>query len=264
MRTLVFAAIVLAGFNNTAQALEIHSDHWIYGMPEASDQNDLIFRHDYVLSNNPDTKFADWVAYKLTPRLVWGGPDLDRNWRADPYLAEDETLEPKPKTKDDYKKAHDEPLEFDRGHMAPLASFKGSVYAREVNYYSNITPQAAALNRGPWLGVEDQVRKYVCSGRNVWVITGTLYEKAMDPLPKADEPHTVPSGFWKIVATKKDVVGFIMEQTEARNTDPKTLAKSVAEIETRSGLNLMPDLSDKTGNDPGWLFDVTETCLSRF
>lgn len=81
--------------------LEIHSDHWIggypLGMPES---NDLIIRRIYALSNNDETKFADWVAYKLTPIEVTGTLDLHRKWRADPMLAKNETLEPSP---DDYK-----------------------------------------------------------------------------------------------------------------------------------------------------------------
>ncbi|MCP4991762.1 MAG: hypothetical protein GY928_38590 [Colwellia sp.] len=33
----------------------------------------------------------------------------------------------------------------------------------------------------------------------IFVITGTLYEKDMPMLPGADEPHKIPSGYWKII-----------------------------------------------------------------
>ena len=85
-------------------------------------------------------------------------------------------------------KAHDS-LDTDRGHQAPLASFKGSRYASQVNYLSNITPQKSDLNQGAWKDLEDQVRDIVRTGRTVYVMTGTLYETDIGELPFADEDH---------------------------------------------------------------------------
>lgn len=34
----------------------------------------------------------------------------------------------------------------------------------------------------------------------VYGITGPLYEQIIPQLPGADEPHVVPSGYWKILA----------------------------------------------------------------
>ncbi|WP_085905920.1 DNA/RNA non-specific endonuclease [Kiloniella majae] len=244
MRTLLTLTILLS--STSVSALEIHSDHWLYGIPEGlSESNDLIIRRPYALSNNDDTKFADWVAYQLTPREVWTEPDLVRKWRPDPFLDADERLEPGKKAKDDYHKASKvEGFKFDRGHLAPLASFKGSVYASDVNYYSNITPQAAALNQGPWRILEEKVRTYVLKGNAVWVQTGPLYEIEMAPLPGADETHKVPSGFWKIIQTKDGKsASFIMEQTAERSAPVPSFAVSIDEIEQRSGLDINP-LSD--------------------
>ncbi len=79
--------------------IEIHSNHWIHGVPLGTPvTNDLIIRDSYALSSNDQTKFADWVAYRLSPREVAGTVDLDRDWRADPFLNEAETLEPSPRT----------------------------------------------------------------------------------------------------------------------------------------------------------------------
>ena len=41
----------------------------------------------------------------------------------------------------------------DRGHQAPLATFKGKNW-QETNYTTNITPQKPQLNRGVWLDLE--------------------------------------------------------------------------------------------------------------
>jgi endonuclease G, mitochondrial len=53
---------------------------------------------------------------------------------------------------------------YQRGHRAPLASFKGADAARKLNYLANITPQTANLNAGPWARLEeagrDKVRRW--------------------------------------------------------------------------------------------------------
>jgi len=239
------AVILLLSFYSTsvaAEPMEIHSKHWLYGYPVGTPvTNDLIIRDSYALSSNDTTKLADWVAYRLTPQEVMGKLDLNRVWRADPWLGEGETLEAGSST-DDYKDASKEPLAFDRGHLAPLGSFKGSRSASEVNYYSNIAPQAKNLNRGPWLKLEEAVRQYVKKGNTVWVLTGPLYESQMDPLPKTDEDHRVPSGFWKVVmaleAGDRKVAAFIMPQTAERRAKLEGFIVTLGDVETRSGFDL--------------------------
>ena len=116
---------------------EIFCKHFLYGYPSgAPASNDLIIRDCYALSNSDTTKFADWVCCYLTCHEVDGDLDLERVWRNDPWLDPSETLEAKPTSQDDYRGQK----EYDWGHLAPLASFKGSRFASQVNYYSNIVP----------------------------------------------------------------------------------------------------------------------------
>ncbi len=76
--------------------------HTLYGMPlGAPETNKLIARPIYCMSNNSDTKFADWVAYRIDAQTVSGSSKTKRNWMADPVLPENETLEP-----EDYKGAN--------------------------------------------------------------------------------------------------------------------------------------------------------------
>jgi endonuclease G len=154
----------------------VQSKHWVYGMPQGTpSSNVLIIRDIYALSSNDKTKFADWVAYRLTPYEVIGTLDLERKWRADPWLQKEETLEPN--RPDDYKGANAKPFEYDRGHQAPLAAFKGSRYASQANYFSNITPQKKELNQGPWRILEAKVRALVKKGNTLWIMTGPLYRR---------------------------------------------------------------------------------------
>lgn len=232
---------------------EIHCKHFVYGYPlGVPATNDLIIRDCYALSSNDTTKFADWVCYKLTPHETEGILDLERDWHDDPWLHHSERLEGESKATDDYRGAWSQ-LKYDRGHMAPLASFKGSRYASQVNYYSNITPQKSDLNQGPWKELENKIRGLVKKYLEVWVMTGPLYESQMPSLPKCDEPHTVPSGFWKIVVVKDSgttrVAGFIMRQDTERDSEIKSHLVKVREIETRTGLDFLWELSEGKQND---------------
>ncbi len=57
--------------------------HYAYGKPEGtSATNDLIVREIYALSSNDDTKFADWVAYRLDRDTVFGNANTSRNYTA--------------------------------------------------------------------------------------------------------------------------------------------------------------------------------------
>lgn len=224
---------------------EIHCKHFFYGYPFGAQQsNDLIIRDIYALSNNDETKFADWVAYKLTMHEVDGELTIERAWKSDPWLDENETLET---SSDDYERANKK-LKTDRGHQAPLASFKGSRYASQTNYLSNITPQKAALNQGPWKKLEDKVRDIVFHCNEVYVMTGPLFEREMNTLPESDEPHKVPSGYWKIICTEVsdaiNIAGFIFDQETPRRDKVIDHLETIDEIEQRSGLDFLWLLED--------------------
>jgi len=250
LATLVVAVVLPAVLPEQLAAQEIHSEHFYYGMPEgAPEENDLIIRDLYALSANGTTRFADLVAYRLTPAEVWGDLDLEREWRADPWLDEEERLEPS--GPDDYGGAYRD-YRYDRGHLAPLGSFVGSPAASSVNYYSNIVPQTAQLNRGPWRILEETVRDLVLQYHEVFVLAGTLYDgPAMPALPEADEAHTVPTGFWKVVVVPalgdRGVGAYIMPQQGFTAGDPGAFLESVDDIEGRSGLELFP-----RPTSPGW------------
>jgi endonuclease G len=232
---------------NTQDLQEIHCKHFIYGIPLGTPaSNDLIIRDIYAMSTNDSTKFADWVAYRLDPETVVGDVETKRVWKADPWLAEEETLEP-----EDYKGAH-KALKTDRGHQAPLASFKGTKYWQETNYLSNITPQKSDLNQGPWRILEERVRSFVKAGHVVYVLVGPLYEKEMPKLPGSDEEHKIPSGYWKIIvyqAKQADpsalqTAAFIFPQETPRNAVISNYLVTIDQVEKLSGLDFLWELRD--------------------
>ncbi len=244
--TNVFLLAILTAIGQNRP--EIHCKHFFMGYPfGAPETNDLIIQDAYALSSNDDAKFADWVAYRLTIHEVDGDIGLDRNWKTESWLDKDETLE-----SSDYtgaNAAHD----YERGHQAPLGSFKRSVYASQTNHLSNITPQKSDLNQGPWKELEASVRELVMDGNTVYVMTGPLYERAMPALPKADEPHKVPSGYWKVVivptgSSSFEHAAFIMDQNSGRKDKVSTKMVTIDAVEQRSGLDLLWELDDATEN----------------
>ena len=97
----------------------------------------------------------------------------------------------------------------------------------------------------------------------VYVVTGPLYERDMPPLPKADESHRVPSGYWKIVAIETDgdikIAAFIFDQdTDSRaNYCSEEFVIDVQTVEDKAGLNffhgLEPEQQDRLESGPATL-----------
>ena len=86
----------------------------------------------------------------------------------------------------------------------------------------------------------------------VYVMTGTLYEQAMPPLPQANETHLVPSGYWKVVATQDGstirVAAFIFGQNTPSGTDICDHLVTVRAVEQRNGLNFFHALGTTQQN----------------
>ena len=219
------------------RAGEMHIVHCLGGCPTgAPSTNDLVVREIFTLSSNDTTKLADWVAYRVTRKTISVSDSLERSWKADPFLADNETLE-----KGDYSKASKK-HHYDKGHQAPLASFAGTVFWRATNYLSNVTPQKKDLNRGPWKHLESAVRHAAYHLRQLYVVTGPLYDgMEMQRLPEADEQHVVPTGYWKVIATKGGrTTAFIFDQNTPRNAAYCAGRAPLSDVEIRADLDLFP------------------------
>ncbi|HRZ27783.1 MAG TPA: DNA/RNA non-specific endonuclease [Spirochaetota bacterium] len=225
---------------------EIHCKHFILGYPTGTPaSNDLIIRDIYALSSNDETKFADWVAYRLDKTTVTGAARTSRQWKRDPWLDPDETLVPA-----EYEEAPEQ-LKVDRGHQAPLASFKGTSCWHETNYLSNITPQKSSLNQGPWQKIEDIERKLTGKFEYVYVMTGPLYKRTMPALPGTAKKHRIPSGYWKIIIITDDESGklmyasFIFDQDSDRADYALDHLVTIETIEKESGLDFLREIEDE-------------------
>jgi endonuclease G, mitochondrial len=221
-------------------SFDLYAANCIYGCPTGI-SGQIVERSIYTLNNNSTSKFANWAAYHVTPSTI-DGPSRTRTWRADPSIGSANTLEPA-----DYDNAA-ATLGTDRGHQVPLASFSNTAEWQALNYLSNITPQAANLNQGPWERLENAERTYVRSkAKDLYVVTGPLNEHFFGTLPKADEFHIIPSAYFKVViqvtGTTVKAAAFIMNQSSGRNDNFCGKEVTIDEVELRTGLNIMPSLS---------------------
>lgn len=235
IRALVLAVVALPSAA-VADDAELHTFHCLHGCPVgAPATNDTVVREIYTLSSNDLTKMADWVAYRVTKESI--GISGDREWRADPWLGADETLNPPA-----YDAASDT-LHIDRGHQAPLASFSGTPSAADTNVLSNITPQSSALNQGPWVRLENRERELAKRlAVPVYVLTGPLYERMMRTLPNGGDYQRVPSGYWKVVALADGrATAFVFDQSDPRIRDVCTARVTIRHVELRSRLRLFPE-----------------------
>lgn len=258
-----FFVFAICCLSMNAYAKEIYVAHCMYGgcPTGAPEENDLVIREIYALSNNGKTKFADWVAYRVTRETIGSSNSLERLWKNDDLLHPDNTLEGEKKDskqgKDDYKLANKK-IGTDRGHQAPLAAFAGTHFWRATNFISNITPQKSGLNQGPWKRLEEAVRDAAYELGDVYVVTGPLFDPDGNQmnLPKADEEHRVPTGYFKVIAYKigKKLVALIFDQNAEKNMNYCEGIVSLTEVESNSGLTIFPlatDLSDDLRSNLG-------------
>ena len=140
------------------------------------------------------------------------------------------------------------PIEWPEGH--PYAVVATAFHGGAVLGTMAAEDEAWEIyDQGPWTKLETAVRELVQTAETVSVITGPLYEQNRPGLPNADETHTVPSGYWKIVAIgdpgnqdSVSAVAFIMDQDTPRNADFTDHIESIEEVQQRSGLDFFWEL----------------------
>ncbi|NQY43958.1 MAG: DNA/RNA non-specific endonuclease [Legionellales bacterium] len=204
--------------------------------PAKNNSNNIIIDHGIItLSYNIETKFSDWVAYRVNKNNLHG-KTKQRNWQQDPMLPEEYALHPK-----DFYRLSSPPLHCDRGHQAPLASFSNNPNWYKTNYVSNITPQKSKLNRGIWAKLESKVRKLATSYETIFVLTGPYYEKQYKlQLPYASKPHKIPAGYWKIIINNTTnpirVSAFLFPQEPINNDTYCHYLTNISNITTKTDL----------------------------
>ncbi|GIV54612.1 MAG: hypothetical protein KatS3mg039_1130 [Candidatus Kapaibacterium sp.] len=144
--------------------------HVALGVPtDATPDNDVLLRRtQYVLSYNPTTRCANWVAWNQSAWWYGSAPRYRGQFLPDPLLPP----EFQPVLHRDYVGSG-----FDRGHLVRSEERTRSASDNRTTFYTtNILPQYHALNAGPWLRLEEYV-EHLCkqNSRELFIIAGPIY-----------------------------------------------------------------------------------------
>ncbi len=245
--TRVAAAGTTALYGNNAE----------FGEPTDADPSDdfIVRRDQFTLSFSPLRNTPNWVAYDLDATHI-GAEDRCDCFTYDPALPAAFTRY----TTADYTGSgafHGYPI--DRGHL--VRSFDrttGSLDNAYTFYFSNIIPQAADLNQGPWAAFESYLGDLArFQNREVYIITGVAGSKGT---LKDLGVITIPARVWKVAVIMPRDQGLAQVQTYTdvqviavnmpndhgvRNVSWQTYQTTVDAIEALSGYDLLALLPDQ-------------------
>lgn len=217
-----------------------------FSWPTYSTDQAIIERPYFTIRYNETHEQADWVAHQLfadSLRL----PKFDRK---DDYR-KDTRVKTGSATLGDYRGSG-----YDRAHLAPAADFSYSEYALSQSFFmSNISPQVPSFNSGIWKKLEEQIREWAMEHDHLYVITGPVLNKSFKTI--GENKVSVPDVYYKIVLDidKPGIkaIAFLMPN-EKSNKALKSFVVTINEIESLTGLDFFPTMSDE-------LEDILESSL---
>lgn len=194
----------------------------------------LVNHSFFSLSYDESHEQSEWVYYLLTSDMINGNYQRTENFRIDNKIITGSA------SKTDYYKSG-----YDRGHLAPAGDMKiSSISMSESFLLSNISPQNPSFNRGGWKKLESQIRSWVLSEGEMYVVTGPILTDSFESI--GSNSVTVPSYFYKIVYSKphNKMIGIVMPNQKINN-DLKYYVRSIDYIEDITGIDFFYQLDDK-------------------
>jgi endonuclease G, mitochondrial len=167
-------------------------EHLVMGNPSAaifdtsSPTNYLMEKRQYVLSYNRDRGIPNWVAWHLDSTWLGNAPRQD-DFRRD-------TLVPAgwfQVNGTSYQRSG-----YARGHNCPSADRTNTIENNSATFLmTNMMPQVADNNSGPWEKLEEYCRELVVQGKELYIYAG-----GTDSLGTINAGHViVPAKTWKVV-----------------------------------------------------------------
>lgn len=135
---------------------------------------------------------------------------------------------------------------YDRGHLASAEDMSWSAETmRESFYYSNMSPQVPAFNRGVWKRLEELIRYWSSAYDSVYTVTGPVLTEGLPAI--GHNSVSVPHYFYRVVLEYNSKgaqgIGFVMPN-EASAATLKSFAVSIDSVERLTGLDFFPRLPD--------------------
>ena len=173
------------------------SEHLVMGNPSgavhdvAYPGNYYMEKHQYVLSYNRDNGEPNWTAWHLSSSWL-GSVTRQNDFRSDTSL---------PSGWYHVQSTSYSGSGYDRGHMCPSADRTLTVEDNSATFLmTNMVPQSANNNRGPWAKFETYLRTLVSSGDEIYIYSGGYGSQGT-----IDNGHVnVPAYTWKVALVLPD------------------------------------------------------------
>jgi DNA/RNA endonuclease G (NUC1)/PKD repeat protein len=228
-----------------------------FGEPADADaSDDYVLRHtQYTSSYSRVRNTPNWVSYNLDPSH-FGSEDRCDCFTFDPGLP----VEFAQYTTADYTGAGTfHGYGIDRGHLARSFDRTSASFDNATTFYfSNIIPQAADLNQGPWAIMENYLGDLARNqNREVYIVAGVAGSKGT---LKNEGKITIPENVWKVaVILPRDkglddiksyqdleVIAVVMpNKAGVRNVDWQSYKTTVDAVEALSGYDLLAKLPNQ-------------------
>jgi endonuclease G len=235
MKKIVFAVLCLIGAAAAANPIDDQCGQFVFnGAPVTAiaANTQYICKKNYAIHYRYDTKTAEYVVQHVTLDSISGPAKRKDDFRADPAVPKQHQS-----VLGDYAG-----LPFDRGHLSPGADNTQTAEIMSESFFlSNMVPQVPNNNRGIWKQLETAVRGWVRSGRDIYVVSGTVYDPGYKSIGRQ---VGIPSRLFKVVIDAKSntAIAFLMPNAALPVKDLPRYAVSIADVEAATGINFMPAL----------------------
>ncbi len=242
-------------FNVTVSAQSAGENPLLLGNPSNATAdvnfplNYLMIKPQYSLSYNRDKRTPNWTAWRLDSTWIGTAPRQD-DFRPDTTLPSGwyQVLD------SDYSGSG-----YDRGHMRPSGDTTRSIPDNSSTFLmTNMVPQLAANNQGPWEDFESYCRTVVAGGNEIYIMSGVS-----GSLGLTASGITIPQFTWKVAVVLPNgnndlqrvnkgtrVIGIWVPNFVGTGLNINDVWRkyrvSVDSIESRTGLNFLSNVPINT------------------
>jgi endonuclease G, mitochondrial len=208
-----------------------------FEIPTLLPDEDLICHTYYCFVYEDEHKQSKWLAYKLGSDMTTGDESRSSRFFIDTLVVSGTA------TDTDYKGSG-----FDRGHLVPAGDMAFCEIAmKESFYYSNISPQLPAFNRGIWKKLEANVRDYSQNLHEIYVVTGPVLSDGLTTI--GDNKVSIPEYFYKVVMVYNDSIkqsiAFLMPNKRGDKNSVYCYSLTVRELEDILNIDFFPSIKKK-------------------
>lgn len=231
-----------------------YRNHVEFGVPTGADPaNDVpLTKPGFVTSYNPARGGPNWVSWNINTS-TFGNAERCECFSGDIALPSSQRI-----VDFDYVSGG-----YDRGHMVQSESRTSTHSENAASFLmTNILPQAANNNQGPWLGFENFLNDRArVDGKQVYVVAGGEYSASPTTL-KGEGKVAIPDYTWKVAIVMNNGLGLadvhsvsditvyairipnLLATAPAKNNNYLPYVTTIDDVEARTGYDFFAALPD--------------------